>query len=293
VRYSLLVGLIGTLGTLAACAQAGAGPTSQDASGFFSLQDLSGFITPLDLSRSYYDFSGEDLHGFDLATTTAADLGTSPDLAAANCMHIDQTFATAPTNWTLKGSASYDTINHRLEITPPANHSSGTAFYNTPITTSAFDIQFKYYIGDGTGADGVAFVLGEAASVSQLGPSAAAGPTLGYQGITGYAVEFDTYQNSNDPSANHVAWMQAFDGTHLVVGEPSVPLNCNCERQADIRVTGSHLTVTVDGTKVIDGASTLPNGTYFFGFSGACGLINNRHTVRDVHITLGAVGPCI
>jgi hypothetical protein len=266
---------------LGACAEA-APDNSRDLSQQ-RVTDLSSFVS-MDLAQSLHDLAGFDLSTVDLAST---------DMASAQCTHIDEPLLAPSANWQFLGSAGYDAANQRIQLTPASNHSAATAFFKTATSLPAFDLKFKYYIGNGSGSDGMAFVLAKATTVTQLGPPIDAGGTLGYQGMNGYAVELDTYQNANDPSANHVAWMDAATQTHLAVGEPAFPLDCNCERQADVRMTGTQLTITIDGTKLIDSAITYTPDTYFFGFTAATGLANDVHAVRDIHLTLGAVGPCI
>jgi len=204
--------------------------------------------SPLPISRCWRrDLAGVDLVGADLR---GVDLAGPMDLAGSNCMHIDETFAASPTGWVVKGAAGYDTVNHRMQITPPSNNSAGTAFYTTAINAPPSTCSSSTTSATARRrARRHAFVIAQAASADQLGPAVGASGTLGYQGMTGYAVEFDTYQNGSDPSGNHIAWMQASTGTHLLVGEPAFTLACGCERQADIRFTGTNLTVTVDGPR--------------------------------------------
>ncbi|MBX7180955.1 MAG: PKD domain-containing protein [Bacteroidia bacterium] len=91
-------------------------------------------------------------------------------------------------------------------LTTASNTQFGSVWNNNLLDLSnPFDFSFDVFLGcnDG-GADGMAFVL-QPVSTS-LGAS---GGGMGYQGITpSLAVEIDTYQNSSDPSYDHIAIMQ-------------------------------------------------------------------------------------
>ncbi|WP_250032989.1 L-type lectin-domain containing protein [Paractinoplanes maris] len=91
-----------------------------------------------------------------------------------------------------------------LRLTPGGYRQSGSAWSLTKLdVTRSFESEFKVYLHHfRPGADGIAFV------VQTEGPRALGGwgGGLGYRGIEpSLAVEFDTYQNSYDPSRNHLA----------------------------------------------------------------------------------------
>jgi hypothetical protein len=91
-----------------------------------------------------------------------------------------------------------------LRLTPGGYRQSGSAWSTTKLdVTRSFESTFKVYLHHfRPGADGIAFV------VQTEGPRALGGwgGGLGYRGIKpSLAVEFDIYQNSNDPSRNHLA----------------------------------------------------------------------------------------
>ncbi|WP_250005847.1 L-type lectin-domain containing protein [Actinoplanes sp. M2I2] len=91
-----------------------------------------------------------------------------------------------------------------LRLTPGGYRQSGSAWSTTRLdVTKSFESSFKVYLHHfRPGADGIAFV------VQTEGPRALGGwgGGVGYRGIEpSLAVEFDTYQNSYDPSRNHLA----------------------------------------------------------------------------------------
>jgi hypothetical protein len=239
----------------------------------------------------------------DMARPVVHDLSLPPDLGPI-CEHVTETFAGDPTSrWALMGNASWDGNGTRLQVTSPDLNVAGSAFYNHAFYTVGFDARFDFRIDDGSGADGLAFVLAHSASVAGLTPfgngTPNAGYGLGYYGMAGFAVEFDTFMNigNNDPDNNHVGFMRTSDGTHLLTGTPPAPqLHSAAVRAAHIRFTGTHVTVEIDGSKAIDAdlpaMSNFAPGTYFFGFTGASGGATDRHTVSNFELTVGTPGVC-
>jgi hypothetical protein len=113
--------------------------------------------------------------------------------------------ATLDRNGTADLITSSGTTEQRiLRLTPGGYKQAGSAWSNTRIDLSeSFESTFKVYLHHGLpGADGIAFL------VQTQGPRALGGwgGGLGYRGITdSVAVEFDTFQNTTDPSSNHLA----------------------------------------------------------------------------------------
>ncbi|MET0416791.1 MAG: L-type lectin-domain containing protein, partial [Actinoplanes sp.] len=111
-----------------------------------------------------------------------------------------------------------------LRLTGGGYKQAGSAYSTTKINLAeSFESTFKVYLHHGKpGADGIAFL------VQGDGPRALGGwgGGLGYRGITkSVAVEFDTFQNSTDPSSNHLAVVMAGDpDTHAATAESAVPL---------------------------------------------------------------------
>jgi hypothetical protein len=236
-----------------------------------------------------------------------ADMANSIDMTSG-CVHVNETFASDPTaRWTLQGNATYDANNQRLQVTSPDTNVAGSAFYNQPLFTVAFDARFDFRINDGSGADGLAFVLARSGSVAGLGPFGNGqmnmGFGLGYFGMDGLAIELDTFQNlsavpgQSDPDNNHVGFMLTAEGKHLLTGTPPAPpLHSGMTRTAHVRFTGAHVTVEIDGKKTLDGDVTAEAnfnpGTFFFGFTGASGGITDRHTVTNFQLIVGPAGIC-
>lgn len=212
----------------------------------------------------------------------------STDLA---CAKLAQPFMAVPSGWLLQGSAVIDTQEKRVQLTNDVEDRAGSAFAVTPVPVSYFEAQWKYYIGGGGGGHGLAFVLAKAGAVTELAPKGT-GNTIGYQGMTGYALEFDSEAGgTGDPDGNHVAWVKAATGQHLAVAASPLPISCGCERQAKVRYDGTKLTVTLDTTVVLDGPiGELTPDTYYVGFTAATGAAEDVHAIRDFKLAVGAIG---
>ena len=105
-------------------------------------------------------------------------------------------------NFILNGDATIQPGNV-FQLTPAIGNQSGSVWNNIQINlNNPFHFNIDIFLGcNNGGADGIAFVL-QPISTS-LGSS---GGGLGYLGISpSFAIEFDTWQNSSDPSYDHIA----------------------------------------------------------------------------------------
>jgi hypothetical protein len=181
----------------------------------------------------FFSRSSRVAHGGLLAAfalTIAAGMAPAGASAAGHGNLIDYpTFSGASTSLDRNGTADLITTvgAHKqrvLRLTPGGYRQSGSAWSNQKLDlTKSFQSTFKVYLHHGhPGADGVAFL------VQTQGPRALGGwgGGLGYRGIKqSVAVEFDTFQNTPDPSSNHLAVVLAGDpDKHAAVGKPSIPL---------------------------------------------------------------------
>lgn len=249
--------------------------------------------------------SSDDL-ATDLGSGVVADLSVDrPDLAPLadlapppsdlrGCTVISHSFAAAPpVGWMLAGDARHDATAMRVELTAPSPSDRGSLFWTTPITVTSMHARFRVYIGDGNGADGLALVLAQTNDPATGLQPTAGGGALGYRGMTGVAVELDTYRNGNEPNVEHVGFMRASDGAHLVYREPPVMLDCDCVRTIDVWLKPGRVRVRVDDQATLDepiAAGDFTAGAYYLGFTASTGGQNNRHAVLDALFVAGPDG---
>jgi len=201
--------------------------------------------------------------------------------------------------WQFNGSATG--VANQFTLTQSgAGEGAGSAFWTTPLSSSALDISFDATIGNGAGADGMALVLADAAvqTPTSLGGT---GGGLGFAGIRGIALALDTYQNGTDPSNNFVGltngpvsatnndfnWLAT--STHVPLLREGIAVTHHVRLySANPGSSPSILVVEVDGVEVIRQSVTLPNNVYV-GFSGGSGYYDDLHAVSNVSIVTQAV----
>ena len=191
--------------------------------------------------------------------------------------------------WQLNGSASVvsSASPPNLQLTSATGFQAGSAFWPTAVPgvgiTAAFDIS----IGGGTGADGETFTLADA-SVTSPAALGGHGGSLGYGGIKGLAIGFDTYKNAVNPSNNFVG-IATGAGTatgtlNWAVTSTAVPALRNTVHHVVVTTTSSGVTVALDGTQVLSYTTALP-ASVLMGFTGGTGGETDVHAVQNVSIT--------
>ena len=127
-------------------------------------------------------------------------------------------------NGTAQVTGKRGTSPRVIQLTSGSYRQAGSAWSTDAVDlTKSFETTFTARLHHGKpGADGIAF-LAQSAGPRALGGW---GGGLGYRGIRkSVAVEFDTYQNSADPSSNHLAVVLGGDpDRHAAIAESSIPL---------------------------------------------------------------------
>jgi hypothetical protein len=200
-------------------------------------------------------------------------------------------------NWTANGSAAYDSGNNAALLTDTNGAESGTWIYNHALFIDDVTIQFDFYAGGGTGADGLIMML-ETNGASALGPT---GGGLGAGGLSGFGVEMDEYNNGEcgDASANHIAIDSLADcgtGEPTTLTEndsPGFTIADGAWHTMNVHVASGAFTVVGDGNTEFSAftPSGWANGSYYLGFGGGTGGLTNNHLVRNVSVKF-ATGHC-
>ena len=199
-------------------------------------------------------------------------------------------------SWHFEGVANWDTANSWLELTPNVGNAVGSAFSTAiPVSGDNVEIEFSFYIGDGTGADGISltaidttrmttFLGGTGCGIGYGGDaSCTAGPAL-----PGWSIEVDTYFNpGQDPTAeDHV--MFTFDGDvdDPAIWAPLPEMEDNGWHDMKVVVNAPRVTVTIDGVDYIDaelgGHFAFPS---YVGFTAGTGGATNRHLIDSLTVT--------
>ena len=171
--------------------------------------------------------------------------------------------------WHFEGVARWDSANEWLELTPVSTNIVGTAFSTSQeVPGGQVEIEFSFYIGDGTGADGISLTaLDVDRMTSFLGGT---GCGIGYGGdapctagpaLPGWSIEVDTYYNDGqDPTPE--------DHTmRVVVQEP-------------------HVLVEIDGVSYLDqDIAGFYNFDAYVGFTAGTGGLTNQHLIDSLVVT--------
>jgi hypothetical protein len=194
--------------------------------------------------------------------------------------------------WQLNGTSVINSTATppNLQLTPATNWKVGSAFWPTAVPGVGVTASFDIFIGSSakTGADGMTFTL---ANASDTKPTALGnnGGGEGFSGIDGFAVSFDTWKNTNDPSNNFVGIATTNSpqqGLKYVATNTSVPPLRNKVHHVTVTTNSTGITVTMDGSQVVNYATTLPSQV-LLGFTAATGGFNDVHQVQNVNITTG------
>jgi hypothetical protein len=240
------------------------------------------------------------VNGAEVALASAGGLLSVPSFALAaglNTVQFTNTYTSVsgplvpdPTagGWQFNGTAAL--AGSELVMTTATSNQAGSAFWPQAIDPRSMLIEFDATIGGGSGADGLALVLGDASRGALATSLGIQGGGLGFSGIPGLAVALDEFQNSVNPSANFVGISDGPtaastpDLLHwLSTATLSAPLQ-NATHHVKIQSAAGTLTVSIDGTQFLSQAVTMPASAYL-GFTAGTGGSNNRHAIAHLTVT--------
>ncbi len=197
--------------------------------------------------------------------------------------------APAAPAWSLNGVATFPSAGV-LKLTGLTRTTAGSSFFARPLDSSrhlnvAFDVTIN---GGGTsGADGQTLVLADAA-VARTTSLGATGGGLGYTGIPGIAVAFDTYRGTVDPSANFVGIANGTNGgadrLAWLATSTTIPNLRTATRHVVVDVDAGTIRVSIDGTQYLSQAVLLPPNV-LLGFTAGNGAVVDNHQVSNVVIS--------
>jgi len=259
------------------------------------MSNLDGELDPWTVTEDRSAFVGtlsRGVHHLVLAAQDGQGHRTTDGSRVEVCGWVDPEDFTQPDDrWTLEGSAHFD--GDDLELTGLAPHAAGSAFQTLhAVDTRDLGVTFRAWIGDGDGADGFSLSVVRPES-SLLG---AAGGCLGYgdgdgctpdggEAMLGFHLEFDTFENSWDPTAEpHVA-------VH-VDGEPrealawaELPGLRGGWFDVRLELAAPLISVWVDDELVLDGKiAELVRFDGWLGFTAGTGDAFDLHTIDRVEV---------
>jgi HYDIN/CFA65/VesB-like, Ig-like domain/Bacterial lectin/Abnormal spindle-like microcephaly-assoc'd, ASPM-SPD-2-Hydin/PQQ-like domain len=220
-----------------------------------------------------YEVTGDAGQGAMLEQLTGTGTGTLP--------------APASDSWATAGAAVLPG-DGSVQLTGETTQTAGSSFFTTPVPTEGLKAAFTARLGPGTGADGLTFALLDAARATPTGLGATGGG-LGFSGLPGVSVDLVTSWSSQADSGNFVGVATgpgsgADNLNYLATAKLPTSLRTGTHQVA-VGISGGHLTVSIDGTPLLDTTPALPVSTYA-GFTAATGAGADAHTVSGVTITV-------
>jgi len=188
--------------------------------------------------------------------------------------------------WKANGSARATLAGAQL-TDATTRDAAGSIFYPVPMSSADLAISFDVDMSGGR-ADGMTLALADPSQgATALGAS---GGGLGWSGVKGIALTFDTYRNGSDPSSNFVGvatgW-QPGDSSSLVYAATStaIPALTSGSHHVDVRLVNGMLSVAIDTHPVLSAVRVGALPSVLVGFTGGTGGLTGRHEIRSVVVS--------
>lgn len=200
-------------------------------------------------------------------------------------------------SWAFAGSARWDVKNDWLELTDDSPYVVGSAFTTSiAVSGASVEITFLFYIGEGSGADGLSLTaIDSGRATTYLGGD---GCGIGYGGhasctsgpaLPGWSIEVDTYHNGGqDPTPeDHVMFTFNGDVDNPAAWAVIPEMEDTGWHTMRVVVTEPHVLVEIDGFPYID--EDLTGGIFDFpaliGFTAGTGSLTNLHLIDSLVVT--------
>jgi hypothetical protein len=201
--------------------------------------------------------------------------------------------------WVKEGSTTGPTgsgSNCAYQLTAADTGEYGEIVWPTLVSTANIELSFTIAVSNTSNppADGFAMVLGDP-SLGALPTSAGApGGGLGAEGIPGFVLGFDTYENAGDPPVPHLGVGR---GETALWENPWLNVNTNIPLLASHTMTETHsyvvtivqgrMTVTMDGTQVFSGNVSVPPVAYLY-FTASTGSLYEQTVIQSLTAAVSA-----
>ena len=173
--------------------------------------------------------------------------------------------------------------NGSVNLAPSAANQRGSLLYRSTIPDDSFYISFDMAQQSGSGADGLAVLFLNSSDYTSLGGG---GGSQGYGGLSGWAVEFDSYQNSGyDADENHVALTVASNLSNIAYNSSIPELEDSGWHSVDVYFDAGNVQVYLDGSRVIN--SSIPGynaSSLTIGLSAGTGASTNDHLIDNLEV---------
>ena len=255
-------------------------------------------------------------------TSTTAGLFVGSLGTVGNTTANDGLCNSSSASWVLNGNSPGTSSSNQpyqntsactMELTNSGNSEHAAVYWPTLISTAKFSVSFTVQIEDPSSppADGFTMVLADPSQGATTASLGATGGGLGADGIPGFVLGFDTFQNGNlstnptcgacDPVT--VPYMAVGQGATALWENPWTYVNGNLDTQAStdytatafatsthayvVTVVNHVMTVTMDGYELFTGTVSLPPAAYL-GFTASTGGDNETVILSNLTATVSA-----
>jgi hypothetical protein len=188
--------------------------------------------------------------------------------------------------WSHNGSASI--VGSMLQTTPATQYQAGSSFFGGPLDSHHLIVEFDQTIGSGTGGDGQTLLFADASKATPASRGALGGG-LGFSGIPGIAVAFNTFKNAVNPSTNFVGisdgpTSEGPDKLHWLSTSTLIPNLRSATRHIKVELLGGAITVWMEGIPVLNATAAVAPKV-LLGFTGGTGYYTDVHQVTNVVVS--------
>jgi hypothetical protein len=260
-------------------AQGGPWYADSDGDGFGAGAALTGCAQPSGTVSDNTDCDDAENTVYPGAEDSCDGLDNDCD-GSADPAYLDTDLTTVPATLSLNGNTTYDAGGF-LMLTEDVTFTAGSALFTEKVPADSWYVSFIFRMEDGFGgADGLSFVMLDESDPTLVGDD---GDGLGYGGLSGYAVAFDSYYNFGDPSGNHVAIVETYNN-NILNSSTSVPSLAQGQHTAEVTFEYGEVNVYIDGTLYLGYTLSSYPSEFLVGWSAATGLFTNEHIVDDLYI---------
>jgi Immunoglobulin domain/Immunoglobulin I-set domain len=260
-------------------------------------------------SSTFTAIPGATSASYTVTSTTTAETGSVFYVVVSNSSTTSVTSASAALfvgplsgignlcdGWTWIGNAQAPTPACTIQLVPATYQQQGAIVWPTLISPGDLQLSFTVTTSDASTppADGFALVLGDPSLGATLTSVGMPGEGLGAEGIPGFVLAFDDYEDPGDPPVPYLGVGRGevayWENVYYTVNEsitrlasPGVTVSNNFV----VSIVQGMMTVTMNGTQVFSGAVTVPPVAYLY-FTAATGADYEQTVISNLSATVSA-----